>query len=96
MHKSREEEMNVDINIKVTRIKSHYHSRLIADGVVVREMACADKCDIGWISRELLRWYDKLCGVSRFASAARDRQTSQPVGKIWNCDHLKAEDDGPC
>lgn len=84
--------MDVDIDITVTRIKNCYHSRMIVAGRVVKEMACSEKCDIGWISREMLRWYDKLGGVSKFASAARERQSSKPVGKMWHCEHSKAKD----
>lgn len=93
LHKSKEDKMNTDVVIKVTRIKNRYHSRLIAGGIaVVREMACVNKCDIGWISREILRWYDKLGGVSKFAAAARVRQRGKPIGKVWYCEQLKAKD----
>lgn len=92
VHKSKEDKMNTDVIIKVTRIKNRYHSRLIAEGVAVREMACVNKCDIGWISREILRWYDKLGGVSKFAAAARVRQRGKPIGKVWYCKQLKAKD----
>ena len=83
--------MNTGIDIKVTRIENRYHSRLMKDGQVLREMACAEKYDIGWISREMLRWYDKLGGVSRFASAARERQNSQPIGKVWYSEEVKVK-----
>jgi hypothetical protein len=69
--------------IKITKINNRYHARLIVDGVVHDEMACSLRCDIGWISREMLRWYDKLGGDSKFAKAARKRQTEKPEGKVW-------------
>jgi len=69
--------------IKVTKIKNRWHSRLIENAEVLDEMACSEKQDIGWISREMLRWYDKNGGVSDFTSSARKRQVNDPVGKIW-------------
>jgi hypothetical protein len=74
------------MKLKVTRIGDRYHARLIIDNdVVFDEMACSLKRDIGWICREMLRWYSKLGGVSEFAESARDRQrkTPCPVGKVW-------------
>ena len=73
-----------ELEIKVTKIKDRWHASLIKDGKVIDEMACALKEDIGWISREMLRWYDKLGGISKFASAARHRQTAGSKGQVWN------------
>lgn len=78
--------INSELQIKVTKIKNRYHARLIDfDGSIFDEMACSYKLDIGWICREMLRWYSKLGGVSDFAESARDRQcyTPCPVGKVW-------------
>ena len=72
------------MEIKVTRIKNRFHARLYVNGKVFDEMACTEKKDIGFICREMLRWYDKGLGPhSDFASAARSRQTPRPPGKIW-------------
>ena len=68
---------------KVTRIKDRWHARMIVDGTMRDEMACENRVDIGWICREMLRWYDKGGGCSAFASAARERQQSGPQGKVW-------------
>lgn len=81
-----------DINepiIKVTRIKDKWHSRLFHDGKIIDEMACENQQDIGWICREMLRWFDKLNGTSLYADASRHRQFFKPNrkrilhGKIW-------------
>ena len=52
-------------------------------------MACISKLDIGWICREMLRWYDKNGGISKFAVAARKRQRGTPTDKIWYYNQLK-------
>lgn len=69
--------------VKVTRIANRWHARLLINNKIFDEMACNTKCDIGWICREMLRWYQKLGGNSAFADAARKRQSGQPVGRIW-------------
>ena len=71
------------LEIKVTKIRNRWHARLLDGTNILDEMACAHRCDIGWISREMLRWYDKLGGTSLFAHAARYRQTSKPEGRVW-------------
>lgn len=78
--------------IKVTKIKRRWHARLLCGQKVADEMACAAQRDIGWICREMLRWFDKCGGTSRFAAAARQRQVSaRPVGRVWWQKHLLAE-----
>lgn len=74
---------NCDPEVKVTRIVNKWHARLIYKGVIIDEMACSDREDIGWICREMLRWFDKAGGCSEFAAASRKRQTSTPLGHIW-------------
>ena len=71
--------------MKVTRVGKRWHARLMLGKVVHSEMACQLRQDIGWVCRELLRWYDKLGGTSKFAKAARKRQskTPNPVGQVW-------------
>lgn len=73
----------IEPQIKVTQIKNRWHARLILEDKILDEMACELKCDIGWISREMLRWFSKLGGESKFADSARSRQTEKPTGKIW-------------
>ena len=70
--------------INVVKIADRWHARLLIGDEVRDEMACKLQCDIGWICREMLRWYDKLGGQSEFAASARRRQIScKPVGKVW-------------
>lgn len=71
------------LHIKITRINNRFHARLYLDSDVLDEMACRDKIDIGWICREMLRWFDKCGGVSDMASAARARHTTKPKGRVW-------------
>lgn len=49
-------------------------------------MACADKIDIGYCCKYMLRWYDKLGGESKMAESSRQRQKVllMPAGKIWH------------
>ena len=73
------------MKIKVTRINNRYHARLTQDDVILDEMACSDKQDIGWICREMLRWQDKLGNTTAWTFSARERHNSdpKPIGKIW-------------
>lgn len=73
------------LRTKVTTINGRHHIRLLEDDFVINEMACNDKVDISFCCKYMLRWYDKLGGVSKMASASRDRhkETLEPVGKIW-------------
>jgi len=70
--------------IKVTKIKNRFHARLFVNEKVYDEMACSFKRDIGYICREMLRWYDKN-GGSKWSSAVRKRRgVDTPLGKIWH------------
>lgn len=77
--------MTEKLRFKVTFIKDRYHVSLLENDLLINEMACKLKIDIGWCTKEMLRWYDKLGGESIMASASRDRnkQTRLPTGKIW-------------
>ena len=80
------------LNIKVTFIKNRGHARLLEGSKILDEMACSTRQDIGWICREMLRWYDKWGGkYSELAVAARKRQndTLYPIGKVWTYNQLK-------
>lgn len=72
-----------DLDIKVTRIGSRWHAQLRVNGVLYDEMACAERVDIGWICREMMRWYDKNGGLSPYAHSARVRQARGPYGKVY-------------
>ncbi len=73
------------LTTKVTKIKDKWHCRLLKDGSVIDEMVCSNKQDIGFCCHEMLRWYDKLGGTDKMASASRARwkKVNTPVGKIW-------------
>lgn len=79
------------LDIKVTKIGQRYHARLYKhDGTILDEMACRTRLDIGWICREMLRWFDKNGGISKFAMASRKRQrNAAPVDKVWYYNALK-------
>jgi hypothetical protein len=77
-----------DYQIKVTRINNRYHARLMKLDVVISEMACELRIDIGYICRQMMRWEDKM-GGDKFTSASRNRLNTHPdnslvpIGKIW-------------
>lgn len=79
------------IAIKVTKIGQRYHARLLQDdGTILDEMACRNRLDIGWICREMLRWFDKNGGYSKFAMMSRKRQrNATPTDKVWYYNALK-------
>lgn len=79
------------IDIKVTKIGQRYHARLLQDdGTILDEMACISRLDIGWICKEMLRWFDKNGGISKFAMASRKRKRdARPVDKVWYYNALK-------
>lgn len=71
------------LEIKVTNINGEYHVRLLDEGKLHSEMACKEKQDIGYCTHEMLRWYDKMGGVSTMAEASRNRQKNlTPIGKV--------------
>ena len=75
------------LEIKVTRIGNRWHARLLEGTKIWDEMACQVRQDIGYLCRQMLRWYDKTGGVEEYASKARARMykpdNKSPVGKIW-------------
>ena len=87
--------MNQELDVKVTRINKRWHARLIVNGKVWDEMACSNTLDIGWICREMMRWYSKLGGCSRQAEFARHTtrpsriRGANPVGRVWYRHRLK-------
>lgn len=83
--------MAENLEVKVTRIKNRWHSRLFVDGKVRDEMACENRVDIGYICRTMLRWYDKCGGMSLFAHAARHRNQAGPNGKVWYQGELRLQ-----
>ena len=82
-----------DLEIKVVKIKHRWHARLLVQGKLHEESACELKEDIGFMCREMLRWFDKLGGISKLASSSRRRQnrSKAPVGRIWCYSELVEE-----
>lgn len=85
-------------NIKVTKIKDKWHARLFLNNIVIDEMACNVRQDIGYICQEMMRWADKL-GGDAYTNATRHRrgiksenytENMQPVGSIWYSHELDA------
>jgi len=84
IQKARNSSKEEPLSIEVTKVGNVWHSRLYYHDNLIDEMACAARMDIGWISREMLKWYDKGLGpVSTFASQARKRHTKPAAGKVW-------------
>lgn len=79
------------VEVKVTKIGKRWHARLVRTGHILDEMACSNKRDIGYICREMLRWFSKLGGVSKLAESARRRQKGVPVGTVWHWKDLEFE-----
>ena len=73
-----------ELGIKVTRIGKQWIAVLTVGSKERDRMACKLKSDIGWMCREMLRWYDKLGGNSAWAASARRRQKGSPIGKVWH------------
>lgn len=72
------------LDTKVTKIGERYHCRLLKNGDVKDEMACALKEDIGFCIRYMMRMHDKCGGTSLMADASRHRGKNQTAkGKIW-------------
>lgn len=81
---------DANLRIKVTALGNRHHARLLKDGVVIDEMSCELKQDVGYICRDLLRWFSKLGGVSAWAESARRRMNEKqevPVGRVWCRSH---------
>lgn len=79
------------VYILTTFIKNKWHCRLFKEDNLLDEMACINKKDIGWICREMLRWYDKTWGDSNFAYVGRHKHHGKPTGKIWYKNKLDEE-----
>jgi hypothetical protein len=79
--------------IKTTRINDRWHCRLYCGNRVIDEMACDSSIDIGWVCRELLRWFNKIGDTTDYSHSARVRQNSArpPIGKIWYSNALERE-----
>lgn len=76
------------LSLNVKFIKNRWSAILYLNGKIIDKMACSNKKDIGFICREMLRWYDKMGGISDWAKAARYRQKEGPVGQVWYHTHF--------
>lgn len=74
-----------NLDISVRHIGNRYSAQLKDHGKIIDHMMCESKRDIGWICREMLRWFCKLGGDSKWARSARTRQNTSPppAGKVW-------------
>jgi hypothetical protein len=79
------------LGVTVTRMGRRWIATLTVKGKAYDKMACALKADIGWMCREMLRWYDKLGGCSKWAASARRRQRGKPQGRVWSFTELHDE-----
>jgi hypothetical protein len=61
------------LSTKMTFINGWYHCRLFNKGELHQELRCSDKRDVGYAFRYMMRWYDKMGGVSKWAMKARER-----------------------
>ncbi len=83
------------LSMKVTTINGWHHAQLSKDGKVIDEMRCDDKRDIKWICREMLRWFSKMGGCSRWAESARNRHNEvDERGQHGNIQKIIKEVDG--
>ena len=74
----------MEIQTKVTRIGKRWHCRIFNSNKVLDEMACDSRLDIGFCFRYMLRWHDKMGGVSKMASASRHRGKNHAIsGRVW-------------
>ena len=80
-----------ELDMRVTRIGTRWHVRCVRGETVLDEMACDLQADVGWISREILRWQDKLGNSTAFTSAARERHRTQPRGRVYYKNDLDRE-----
>ena len=77
------------LSLKVTKIKKRWHARLKEADRLIGESACELKEDVGYICRDLFRWYGKLGGVKRKHPKSGPQQPNPskfklgPAGKVW-------------
>lgn len=81
-----------NLDIKVTFIKGWWNARLLNKdtGKEIDHMRCNDKRDIGYMCREMLRWFSKCGGYSKWAESARRRHNLSKnrikfgtIQKVW-------------
>lgn len=70
------------MEIKVRNTNGVFHARLYEGTLLLDEMSCKLKEDIGWICREMLRWQDKMGNSNDWTTSARKRQIKKPSGKV--------------
>jgi hypothetical protein len=71
------------LTTKLTRIGNWWHCQVFANGKLYDELRCDTKADIGWCFREIMRWYDKMGGCSKWASSARKRHGEKENYKTY-------------
>ena len=61
------------VEVKVNRFKSGYSCKIYRKGILIDEWLVNNQKEIGPVCRNLLRWYDKLYGDSKYADRGRFR-----------------------
>ncbi len=84
--KSETNKFGTVLSLSIKFIKDRYSAILYVNGKKHSGLACENKQDIGYICRDLLRWYSKLGGVSEWAESSRNSQRNRPgpIGKIFH------------
>lgn len=65
--------------VKVTRLADGWGVRVFTNGVLNQETTVYSRADIGAAARGMLRMEDKCGNISKFASAARYRITTDDL-----------------
>lgn len=69
-----------DPNVKVTFLGKGYGIRLFhLDGHIWDETFVETRLQVGPACRDLLRWWDKMGGISKYADRARHRSTEKEM-----------------
>lgn len=79
------------LRTKTTFINERFHIVLLEDDMVINEIACKLKIDVGWCCKYMLRWYDKLNDKSKMVISSRQNSVVKNVGKIWYEKDLRHE-----
>ena len=65
------------LSVKVTAMKNHFIATLYNEGKVRDRRVVFRKCDIGYACRDMMRWFSKMGGISKWAEAARRRHNEK-------------------
>ncbi len=68
------------LTTELTHMGGWYYCRVFDNGKPYKTMRCESKRDIGRCFREIMRWYAKTGGKSRWAWSARERLNKGSFG----------------